>query len=124
MVVEVSNADLKLFPGMTANVKIVTGHVQRALRLPAAAMRFHPAASSTSKAGQTAAVRGQGQQSVYVLDKGQPTRVRVRLGISDGNYTEILGGLNEGQLVVTSLASKTNAAAAGQANSGTRRLSF
>ncbi|HSR08667.1 MAG TPA: efflux RND transporter periplasmic adaptor subunit [Bryobacteraceae bacterium] len=124
VVVEVSNADLKLFPGMTANVKIVTGRVQRALRLPAAAMRFRPAASSTSKAGQTAGVRGENQQSVYVLDKGQLTRVRVRLGISDGNYTEILGGLNEGQLVVIGTASKTNPAAAGQATSGTRRLGF
>jgi HlyD family secretion protein len=130
-VVEVSNADLKLFPGMTANVKIVTGRVERALRLPAAAMRFHPATGTTStgkatasKAGQPAGVRGQNQQSVYVLDKGQLTRVRLRLGISDGNYTEILSGLNEGQMVVTGLASKTNPAAAGQANSRTSRLGF
>lgn len=124
VVVEVSNADLKLFPGMTANVKIVTGRVQRALRLPAAATRFRPAASSTSKTGQTAGIRGENQQSVYVLDKGQLTRARVRLGISDGNYTEILDGLNEGQLVVTGTASKTNPAAAGQAKSGTRRFGF
>jgi HlyD family secretion protein len=123
VVVEVSNADLKLFPGMTANVKIVTGRVERALRLPAAAMRFHPATSTTAKPGETAGVRGQNQQSVYVLDKGQLTRLRGRLGISDGNYTEILGGLNEGQLVVTGIASKTNPAA-GQANSGTKRLGF
>ncbi len=130
VVVEVSNADLKLFPGMTANVKIVTGRVERALRLPAAAMRFHPATATTSagraaasKAGQPAGVRGQHQQSVYLLDEGHLTRVQARLGISDGNYTEILGGLNEGQLVVTGIASKTNPATTGQ-DSGTRRLSF
>ncbi len=80
VVVEVSNADLKLFPGMTANVKIVTGRVQRALRLPAAALRFHPATGTTStgktaasRSGQPAAVRGQNQQTAYVLDKGQLT---------------------------------------------------
>jgi len=132
VVVEVSNAALKLFPGMTANVKIVTGRVERALRLPAAAMRFHPPSATTSagtvtgqtKAGRPATARGQNQQSVYVLGKGQLTRVRVQLGISDGNYTEILGGLNEGEFVVTGAASKTNPAAPAQANSGTRRLGF
>ena len=46
VVVEVSNADLKLFPGMTANVKIVTGKAEHALRLPVAALRFHPATAS------------------------------------------------------------------------------
>jgi HlyD family secretion protein len=131
VVVEVSNADLKLFPGMTANVKIVTGRAERALRLPAAAMRFHPAAASTgaakiqSKAGpRPAAAHGQNQQTVYLLDRGQLKPTRVQLGISDGNYTEILSGLNEGQLVVTGTGSNTNSAASSQANSGTRRFGF
>ena len=131
VVVEVSNADLKLFPGMTANVKIVTGRVERALRLPAAAMRFHPSAASTgaakvqSKAGpRPTAARGQNEQTIYVLDGGQLKPVRVRLGISDGNYAEILSGLNEGQLVVTGTGSSTNSAASSQANSGTRRFGF
>jgi hypothetical protein len=95
-------------------------------------MRFHPTSATASagtaagqtKAGQSAAVRGQNQQSVYIIDNGQLTRVRVQLGISNGNYTEILGGLNEGQLVVTATASKTNPATPGQAGSGTRRLGF
>ena len=131
VVVEVSNVDLKLFPGMTANVKIVTGRVRRALRLPAAAMRFHPAASVAStgagngqpKTGpRPASVRGQNQQTIYALDRGQLKPTRVQLGISDGNYTEILSGLNEGQLVVTGTGSNTNSAASSQANSGTRRF--
>jgi HlyD family secretion protein len=125
VVVAVSNADLKLFPGMTANVKIVTGRVEQALRLPVAAMRFRLAASAaptgTAKAPPKAA-RGQNQQTVYVLERGQPQRARVQLGISDGNYTEILGGLNEGQMVVTGTASKANAAASSPPNTGARRL--
>jgi HlyD family secretion protein len=125
VVVEVSNADLKLFPGMTANVKIVTGRSEQALRLPVAAMRFHPAAPTTaartSKAGPKAAG---GQQYVYILDTGKLRRAGVKLGISDGNFTEILSGLNEGQMVVTGTASKTNAAPSPQAKSGTGRLGF
>ncbi len=42
IVIEVSNPDLKLFPGMTANATIFTGHASNALRIPKAALRFRP----------------------------------------------------------------------------------
>ena len=132
VVVSVSNEDLKLFPGMTANVRIINGASLHALRLPAAALRFHPAAAAPApgsakgqpKAGGRAAPGAQAQQSIYVLDQGQLKRVSVKLGLTDGNYTEILSGLNEGQLVVTGAATTNKAAApaATQANPGTRRL--
>jgi len=134
VVVQVSNADLKLFPGMTANVKIVTGKAEHALRLPVAALRFHPAAGITpagtakgkSKSGKRAASGAQAQQMVYVLDQGKPKRVFVKLGLTDGNYIEILSGLTEGQTVVTGTAttSKAAAPAATRANPGSRRLGF
>ncbi len=132
VVVEVSNADLKLFPGMTANVKIVTGRAEHALRLPVAALRFHPAAAvapaGTAKGKSKSGGRASGgaQQSVYVLDQGKPKRVPVKLGLSDGNYTEVISGLSEGQMVVTSTATtnKTAAPAATQATPGSRRLGF
>ena len=139
VVVSVSNPDLKLFPGMTANVRIVNGTAKQALRLPVAALRFHPV-SATPAAG---AAKGQGksgsagrrgasagQQAVYLLDQGKLKRVPVNLGLSDSNYTEILSGLSEGQQVVTGAAptNKTAPAAATQAspqaNPGTRRLGF
>jgi len=126
VVVEVSNADLKLFPGMTANVRIVTGRAEHALRLPVAAMRFHPAPAATpaakgqSKSGR--AVPGAPvQQAVYVLDQGKLKRVPVTLGFSDGNYTQVLSGLQEGQLVVTGMATTNKAA---PASPGTRRFGF
>jgi HlyD family secretion protein len=134
VVVEVSNADLKLFPGMTANVKIVTGRADHALRLPAAALRFRPAtaapasgvAKSQSKSGKRAASVGPAQQAVYVLDQGKLKRVPVKLGLTDGNYAEILSGLSEGQVVVTGTATTNKAAApaASQAAPGSRRLGF
>lgn len=134
VVVEVSNADLKLFPGMTANVKIVTGRADHALRLPAAALRFHPVVAAApagapkgqSKSGRRGGSGAQAQQAVYVLDQGNPKRVPVKLGLSDGNYTEILSGLSEGQTVVTGTATTNKAAApaATQAGPGSRRLGF
>jgi HlyD family secretion protein len=116
-------------------VKIVTGRADHALRLPAAALRFHPtaaaaapsgAAKGKSKSGGRAAASARAQQSVYVLDQGKLKRMPVKLGLSDGNYTEILSGVSEGQMVVTGTAatSKTAAPAASQAAPGSRRLGF
>ncbi len=132
VVVSVSNPDLKLFPGMTANVRIINGVARHAVRLPVAALRFHPpettssapgAAKGQSKTGRRGTANGaQAQQSVYVLEQGKLKRAGVKLGLTDGNYTEVLSGLNEGQLVVTGTSSTTKAAApaATQANPGRR----
>ncbi len=133
VVVSLSNADLKLFPGMTANVRIIHGASPNALRLPVAALRFHPAtaasaggAQAQSKSGRRSTAPGAlAQQTVYVLDQSQLKRVPVKTGLSDGNYTEVLSGLNQGQQVVTgTAASKKSALAAAPPNPGTRRFGF
>jgi len=136
VVVAVSNPDLKLFPGMTANVRIINGVARHAVRLPVAALRFRPPDAATPAAG---AAKGQGktgrrgtangaqaQQSIYVLEQGKLKRVPVKLGLTDGNYSEVLSGLSEGQLVVTGAASTNKAAApaATPAGPGTRRIGF
>ena len=60
-VIGVSNADLKLFPGMTANVKIVVNQRPNVLRVPNAALRYHPASETAAAAragkGRTRAQR-------------------------------------------------------------------
>jgi len=133
VVVSVSNPDLKLFPGMTANVKIINGVARQALRLPVAALRFHPAATTSAGAGKGQGKGGRreaggapAQQAVYVLEQGKPKRVPVKLGLSDGNFTEVLSGLTQGQQVITAMttSAKTAAPAASQANPGSRRLGF
>ncbi len=42
-VIGVDNSELKLRPGMTANVSIITAQRSNVLRIPNAALRFHPA---------------------------------------------------------------------------------
>ena len=42
VVIAVDNPDMKLFPGMTANVRLVTDHLSAALKIPSAALRFRP----------------------------------------------------------------------------------
>ena len=98
IVIEVSNPDLKLFPGMTANVTIFTGHVSNALRIPKAALRFHPRAAS--KPGRAGVIDADGLRAG--LSSGQPQAVQVKTGISDANHVEAFGGdLAEGQEVIT-----------------------
>src|SRR5260370_3352806 len=48
-VIAVSNPDLKLFPGMTANVKVLVDHRSGVLKIPNAALRFRPATSAAQK---------------------------------------------------------------------------
>jgi len=111
VVIQVSNEDLKLFPGMTANVTIFVGSASNALRLPKAALRYHPrGAPGVSTKGQSAT--GQRPQTVTVLDaRGQTKEVTVKTGISDANYAEVAGGdLKEGDLVVVGTAGQTGTA--------------
>jgi HlyD family secretion protein len=117
VVVEVSNPDLKLFPGMTANVAIQTGHVSNALRIPKAALRFRPHAPAKLAPAQT----------IYVLDRRrQPVAVEVTTGIGDGTRVEVKGGnLAEGQEVITGMAAKPGVSnSTPQGAGGTKRIGF
>jgi HlyD family secretion protein len=101
VVIEVSNPDLKLFPGMTANASISTGHVSNALRIPKAALRFRPRTAS-----KQASVQKQTAQTVYVLNaRAEAGAVQISTGLSDANQVEVVGGnLSEGQRVITGMS--------------------
>jgi HlyD family secretion protein len=109
VVIEVANPDLKLFPGMTANATIFTGRAAHALRLPKAALRFHPRAAAASAKG--AVSQTVGQQTIYVPGKsGQLTPLRVKTGLSDANYVELLNtDIKEGDAVVVGMAGQPGA---------------
>jgi HlyD family secretion protein len=134
-VIDVDNPDLKLKPGMTANVTFTYARREDTLRVPNAALRFRPpeslnpvqpvaaaeAATSASAipastggtarpasrgAGMRGVARGGGSPSslrtVWVLRDGVLTGVNVTTGITDGSFTEIVGGeLKAGDTLVT-----------------------
>ncbi len=96
VVVTVANPELKLKPGMTANVSIVTAHKDQALRVPAVALRFKPPEALGDKLPPT----------VWLLDDGRLRPVSVEPGITDGAYTEVAPGpLQPGDRVVTGIES-------------------
>src|SRR5437667_7514820 len=142
-VIGVSNPDLKLKPGMTANVSIIVEHKDNVVQIKNAALRYRPAEAapaemSSSKAasgGPTSrtpggAQRGAGREhrpserTVYVLSGGQPNPVQIKTGISDGVVTEVVEGLKEGDRVVTAEMTSTAAASSPPANpfGGPRRF--
>jgi HlyD family secretion protein len=184
-VIEVNNADLRLKPGMTANVSIIVQQRDNVLRLPNGALRvrppedyvlpaetnqvtqgtsFGPGATNATAGGSNilAAVEGQSPrrggpggpgfgpggrggggrggiggggrgarggerrmaQTVYVLPAGvtevkpgvKLKPVRIRLGITDGIWTEVVEGLNENDVIVTGSSVTTAAAGPGGQN--------
>jgi HlyD family secretion protein len=113
VVIQVDNPDLKLFPGMTANVRITSDRLSGVLKIPAAALRFRPptgAAPAQGKAGGQGKGRLTGQmQTIYLLDDaGKLKPVRVKLGIGDGNFLAVASGdVKEGDRVATGIVSNT-----------------
>ncbi|PWU07739.1 MAG: efflux RND transporter periplasmic adaptor subunit [Terriglobia bacterium] len=105
VVLAVSNPDLKLFPGMTANVKILVDQHTNVLKIPNAALRYRPA-DTVSKTK----VRD-GSKEVWILDEeSKPKPVHISLGLSDGAYTEVTrGDLKEGDRVIVASFSKKEA---------------
>jgi len=107
-VLDVQNPELKLKPGMTANVTFVYARKDAVLRVPNAALRFRlPGATA---GGERSRRRDPGEdgpdapRTLYLLRGGQPQAVQVTTGISDGSYTEVRGGeLREGDLLVTDM---------------------
>jgi HlyD family secretion protein len=110
-VVGVSNSDLELFPGMTANVKVLVSQRSNVLKVPNAALRYHPASDASQGArATTGASRApvSPEKAVWVLDgKDNPRRVVVTTGESDGTFTEVTSGaLNDGDRVILAALSK------------------
>jgi HlyD family secretion protein len=108
VVIAISNADRKLFPGMTANVTIITDTVKDVLKLPNAALRVR---ISGTQSGDTQ-MRVPGASTVWTLENDKPRPVHVRLGVTDGMYSAIEeGGLKEGMSVIVGTTATTTPAA-------------
>jgi HlyD family secretion protein len=95
VVVDVDNRELKLKPGMTANVSIVTATKHNVLRVPNAALRFKPPGVPTEKKRAT----------VWTPDAdGRPRAVSIVPGVAGSSFTEVKEGeLREGAAVIVGM---------------------
>ena len=139
-VITVSNDDMKLKPGMTANASLIVAHHENVLKLGASALRYRKPESTSTAAGRpgvatarsaaSASRSGGGgrgregklrvERTVYVLrgEKAEPDAVQIKVGISDSIFTEVLEGLNEGDCVVVGMigGAATQSPSSGMAN--------
>jgi|SRR6185312_3677596 len=88
VVIDTRNPDLLLRPGMTASASILTDRRDGVLRVPNEALQI---ANSGLLAGVPATPPdGKWDGSVYVMKRGQPVQVFVKLGLQGDQYTEVL----------------------------------
>lgn len=110
VIISAMNPDMKLLPGMTANVEIVTGIRQNVLRVANEALRFRPrdAMETEFRINDGAASSGGRQGELWIqTDAGGKERRSVRLGLSDDHYTEIIDGdIEAGTEVITRIREK------------------
>lgn len=138
VIIDVPNPDLKLLPGMTANITVMIKEVNDILKVPASALKFNPPQEYLEKLkkgindslrlrqgakpdgpmrGLTPGIRQRGEERPNIariwIKEGETIRpARVIPGLSDGSYTEVKGNIKEGEEVVTgsSLAQSSSTA--------------
>jgi HlyD family secretion protein len=123
-VIGVSNSDLKLFPGMTANVKILANQRLSVLKVPNAALRYHPVSeTAVAMSGKGLRKGAASEKAVWILDANdKPQRIVVATGESDGTYTEITGGgLKDGDRVIVAALAKAAPSSGGSPGSQSGR---
>jgi HlyD family secretion protein len=113
VVVAVDNQDLRLKPGMTANVSIIVAQRDQALRVPSAALRFTPPAGEGKtvktdghQVGRPPEAHANGhQKTIWKVGQGGDLEpILVQTGISDGVSTEVVAGpIAEGDQVVVGI---------------------
>lgn len=109
VVITVDNSDLKLFPGMTANVTILAAKLDDTLKVPISVLRFRPS-EAVLKRGGLLGVRADKQQ-IYLLAEGRLQAVPVKFGLSDGKYTAVSSNqLQPGMQIVVRATMRGSAA--------------
>jgi HlyD family secretion protein len=124
VIIDVPNPDLLLMPGMTANVTVLVDESLGVLKVPGGALRFRPSTAgkksfsemkggaqvsqaaqhidSNSASSDSAGPRKRGQSVIWILSsQGKPEPLPVQVGISDGNFTQVISdNLKEGEKVI------------------------
>jgi len=147
VLISADNPDLKLLPGMTANVRIIVDKREKVLKVPNVALRFRmpstddSSAAKPSQASNTASgprtSRGgaggwgsSGIRKVWLLDRTglqeKPVELKIRTGMNDGSFTELLPDsdsklpLQVGDLVITGIQSPSSKEGSSKRQNGPR----
>lgn len=114
VIVSVSNEDLKLKPGMTANVSIITKESKDVMCAPSIALKYTPETNGQKYKNQ----------GLWILEKNKPRRIDIKIGASDDTNVEVISNrLKLGdKVIIGSTGGKTKQLAASSAqNKNSRR---
>lgn len=110
VIVKVANDNKLLMPGMTANVALIIEEREDVLLVPNSAFRFKPSNGSSAATamgppgGGRSTVAAVEAPSVYLLGKDKkPVKTLIERGITNGQFYEIISGLNEGDSIITGI---------------------
>lgn len=101
VVISAPNADLKLKPGLTANVTIYTAERKGVLSVPSKALRFTPQKETVGKMKIVDVANA--KNKVWTIEGNSIVAHKVNIGMTDGTNTQIVGGIAEGTKIVTGL---------------------
>lgn len=98
VIVDVDNEDMKLIPGMTANVSIITQKSENVLCVPNLALKFSPDPNGPKYK----------QQGIWIIENGKQKRVEIETGVSDDDVTEVKTDENieNAKVIVKAIGSK------------------
>lgn len=100
VIVKVDNTELKLRPGMTANVSVIIDDKKNVLRIPNAALRVK--IQDKELAASARKITG-----IWILEDQKPKRVELTIGISDNRFTEVLSGnISENSRIIVEATGK------------------
>lgn len=101
VVISAPNADLKLKPGLTANVTIYTAERNGVLSVPSKALRFIPQKETVGKMKIVDVANA--KNKVWTIEGNSIVAHKVNIGMTDGTNTQIVSGIAEGTKVITGL---------------------
>lgn len=106
VVISAPNTDLKLKPGLTANVTIYTAERKGVLSVPSKALRFTPTKETV---GNKKIVDTEAKNKVWTLENNNTLKAHaVNIGMTDGTHTQILSGISQGKEVITAIKMGSN----------------
>lgn len=117
VVISAPNQDLKLKPGLTANVNIYTEEIKNVLSVPSKALRYTPEKETVG--GRKIQDVTNAKNKVWTLEGNTLVAHKVTVGSTDGVHTQILRGIKNGAKVITGIATP-EADDSDDANDGTQ----
>lgn len=102
VVISAPNAELKLKPGLTANVTIYTAEINGVLCVPSKALRYQPEKETVG--GRKIKDVSNAKYKVWTLEGNTVVAHAVNIGLTDGSHTQILNGIKSGAKVITGVS--------------------